>query len=129
MLKISFKIKSNVLFKCSNARLLKIYKNFFYTLCFSALSLKKKEKRLIRVNLLLKRNLRSNLIVLMRSPFHYKVSKTLLSQPTQYLKIEFFFKISCSKTLFGLNDLNSIVRVINNSNTFVVDKIKINDLC
>lgn len=64
-------------------------------------------------------------MTLIRSPFHYKISKTLISQPKQQFKIEFGVHANTTSPLFLKNDFSNFIKTINGKNNYVIKNVKI----
>lgn len=125
MLKITINIKSNILFKNSNARLLKVYEKLFYynLIFFKNLQLQKKKNT--KVFFKINRRLKHSTTTLIRSPFHYKVSKTILAQPIQTLQI--IILTTCDNDI-KITDFflqKNWFKRINKNNVFVIKNIKV----
>lgn len=124
MLKLSFHLRSNILTKNTNARLFRFYRRlsffiylFFYNKC-------KLSNKNITYSIQYARKKFSNKHTLMRSPFHYKTSKTLLSAPSQKSVINFSIPIK-NTTPLVLSDCNNLFTYLNKSQNLCITKIKI----
>ena len=127
MLKLSFHLKSNIIGRNTNARLFRFYRrlNFFVSLFFNSkyANCAKNIKPVIRYT----KKKFNNKITLMRSPFHYKTSKTLLSAPHQQSIIDFYIPVLVADLLI-LNDLANLPSSLNQSQNLCITKIKISSI-
>jgi len=97
MLKVTLTLKANIRLKNSNARVTQSLKRLYW-LYFVFFKLNTcNTVGGIKTSSFLKFKLRSGCMVLMRSPFHYKVSKTILTVPKQtlHLIIHIPYQVNC----------------------------------
>ena len=125
MLKISFTVLSNVRYKSSNARLFRLYKRLYLFQCYFSSIFKGNKNCVNGCYISLNSNYRGQKVVLMRSPFHYKTSKTLLSQPKQEVTLVFSVNSNFNDPLFFNDNFIRFTKSANNLSTLVFKKIKI----
>lgn len=125
MLKISFTVQSNVRYKNSNARLFRLYKRLFMFQCYFTALFNTNSTAIVSSDYHFKSKFKQHRIVIMRSPFHYKTSKTLLAQPKQQLTLSFLIKVKKKTPLFFSNDMQNLIKNLNTLNILVFKKIKI----
>lgn len=127
MLNLTIVIKSNVLLKNSKARLLREYRKLFVFNFIYFNFLKKKTGVRLHYSFKLTKHLKSNMTTIMRSPFHYKTSKSILTQPSQNLKFQISFNCKNRTPLFTSSYIDSFMKHINNNTTLVVEKVIISN--
>lgn len=125
MLKVTFVLNSSVLFKASNARLVQKHKRFITTIYLFLRNLTKDFQSTSCAGVNVKSSMRSKMMVLMRSPFHYKTSKTLLSQPKQTFYLSVIVYNNVHHPFIDSNLIAQLTKDLNKSNTLVIQKIKI----
>lgn len=129
MLNVTFFIKSNVRIKNSKARLMQLYRRFIFFKILLITEVLGTQTNLASVNFSLKSSYRKHKVTLLRSPFHYKTSKSLLASPEQYLIISVNLKSTNKVPFFTSSFFSKIFTYVNRNNMFVVEKIKIRQSC
>lgn len=130
MLKITFTLNTPIPFKTSNARAVQIYKRFIFATYLFISHITSNHLHATPISVKLNKHLKSKMLVLMRSPFHYKTSKTLLAQPKQIFKITVFAAFNSKYPFMSSHLFGNLVTALNKSNTFTIKKIKIqHNLC
>lgn len=124
MLKITLKIKCNFLLRNSNARSFRFYNRLFVFLNYFITNLFKTYSTVESSSVCLDKKTKLNLLTLMRSPFHYKVSKTILGTPIQIIYISFFLKCTHNEPVI-LSKLSNLNQLLTLSSNFIVTNMKI----
>ena len=129
MLKITFTVESNVRYKNSNARLFRLYKRLYLFECYFATVFKCNRILCGGSKINMSSSYRRHKTVIMRSPFHYKTSKTILSQPKQNMTFSFTLRGVKWAPLFFNADLQKLLKQINTLNILVFKKINVSHVC
>jgi hypothetical protein len=129
MLNVTFFIKSNVRIKNSKARLMQLYRRFVFFKILLLTEVLGTQINIMSVDFSLKSSYRKHKITLLRSPFHYKTSKSLLANPEQYLIVSVNIESTTMLPVFTSSFFNKISAYVNRNNIFVIEKIKIRQLC
>ena len=88
MLKITFVLESSIRGRNTNSKLQSLYSRIYYLLSVFSNSIMKLDLDTF-CEPKIRFNIRKNRVVLMRSPFHYKTSKTILARPS----CKFYFSL------------------------------------
>lgn len=125
MLKITLTLRSNVHIKNSNARISQSLRRLYwlYSIFFKLNSCCKIDG--LQMHSFLKFKLKSGCMVLMRSPFHYKVSKTLLSIPKQTLDLVIFVPYDATIPLFFNKKLYNFLFNLNKTDALQILNIRV----
>lgn len=124
MLKISLVFNSNIRNKASEAVLLKfyskLYKNFssFFNHRLSSNS------KITVSGVKLTSKLRKGKLTLLRSPFHFKISKTILTNPLQQFTISIFIPVNIA-TPITTKTILAFFNSLNLSTTFTIKTVRL----
>lgn len=118
MLKINLVFITNIKFNNSKTRINKINKkiNYVKLLFFNNLFCSTK--------IFTKKHNLKNKITLIKSPFHYKTSKSIINTNKQYIFVNILCNVSIKQPLFFAMHIKNFLITINQNNLFVLKSCK-----
>lgn len=124
MLKITFVLESNIRSKMSKARLSILYNRAYLIMSYFS---RKLQGSYTQESSKFKFCLRRHKTTIMRSPFHYKTSKTILARPSCKFYISVLLQAKPEQPLFMNSCFVQLLKNLNYVSTFSCTKIVCKD--
>lgn len=125
MLKISFTITSNIRYNTSNARLFRLFNELYSRYEFFKPVLGARRCKILKRSVSTRLRYKYHTTMIIRSPFHYKTSKTLLSQPRQDFTLSLWVESKEVPVYFINNDFLQYIKRFKSINAWVLKKVTV----
>ena len=128
MLKIELNYDTNIKYSNKNAKLFKTYKKIIETNII-IMNILKAHHNINDIKYIKSKKTLNNVLVLIKSPFHYKNSKSVLHTPKFKFKVIFKIAQKFETPIFLNKNFFNYLKHINNLENICIRSIKINQKC